>query len=225
MEAEVSSEMSTTARTQSQTREILTHALSIESRNALARVELAASELSRLEATPRMHSMLETIHDAVGEIDGLLGKIGLLSANRTRPRWPAIDAAQVLEEVLERVAPTLAARELTLASQVDDLSLAELRLALPEPAFARLLMSFFRTGLSEFDRGDDLVIEARGEAQGILVSLRAADSLRSAGELAVREVAARLELETHLAEWGGSLVANESGVGPAFWLPAEVPDA
>ena len=60
-------------------RQTLTRVLASESRNALARVELAASEIERFETSPSLRGRVGTIRAAVAEIDGLLSKIDLLS--------------------------------------------------------------------------------------------------------------------------------------------------
>jgi len=73
------------------TRETLTRILAIESRNALARVELAASELSRFESTPAAVDRISTIHQAVDQIDGLLEKIDLLASPPVEMSWPAVE--------------------------------------------------------------------------------------------------------------------------------------
>ena len=74
-------------------------------RAALARIELAASELARHPATPRQRELASAVREAVAELDALVPRAGPASD---------VDLVPVLRETVERLAPVFAARGQTL---------------------------------------------------------------------------------------------------------------
>lgn len=186
------------------TRELLARVLASESRNALARVELAASELARFEMAPNLQDRVSTIRLAVEEIDGLLSKIDLLAEPTARSRWEAIELEEVARRVCSRLMPSLHARGLSLDWQPGE---AALCVELPRPALEAFICSFLRVGLSILEipgRVDARVSQRAGKAcftiaGGMSRSATGRDSID-------RETA--LELEVELAEWQGILLAD-----------------
>ena len=92
------------------TRGMLTRVLAGESRNALARIELAASELARNELPPGLLGRVCAIRAAVDELDVLLGKVDLLADVERVPDRAEVDLAASARTVVERLAPSLRAR-------------------------------------------------------------------------------------------------------------------
>ena len=210
------------------TREALTRILAIESRNALARVELAASELSRFESTPAAVDRISTIHHAVDQIDGLLAKIDLLASPSTESRWSPIEVAVVWQRIRTRLDATLSARGVRFRpdSQSDlqfdtDLDLEEepsradstkktaACVEMPEAALESILYALLRVVLSTIERDQELRFEVEqlpGRISASLVVLPIADRRR--GFEIDRED--WFELEVRLAEWGGTLSIDRS---------------
>ena len=183
----------------------------------MSRVELAASELARSDATPRVQRMLDTISEAVGEIDGLLGAIGLLSSPVARPEAPRADWAAVCERVVLRLEPAHRARGIELRAEG---AIAGLRCAIPEPTLERLVLVFLRLGLVSAERGDALRLVARAEDSAIELRLEA-DAGQAWRPRPERAPELRLEVETQLVEWGGSL----DGDAEAGWIGIRLPGA
>lgn len=201
------------------TRDALTRVLAIEGRNALARVELAASELARFETPPSLRDRIDTIRSAVCEIDGLLGKIDRLSAGPPRSRGPAIEVARAWERVCRRLAASLATRGIVLeAMSLDERSVeAGVRVTLPSAVLDRLLFALLRASVS----GIDAPLRVRGlvarSAQHVWIGLeRSTDA--TAGVVWAIDRASRVELEIQLAEWDGQLDCD-SAERVGFRLP------
>lgn len=189
-------------------RQRLTRALAAESRNALARVSLATSEMARFDGPPRWQEMIGTIQEAVRDIDGLLDTIGGLAAPLPNPPDPAAaegDFGTGLAEALARIEPILLARGITI--HVQPFSQEPLPSRLPAPVLTRLLMAFLRLGLSRTDRG--VVVQLIGEADEGLVSLHWGPAPGSAsGDAPAAPAdsfvsASLLEVEAQWAQWGG----------------------
>jgi hypothetical protein len=187
-------------------RDALTRVLAIEGRNALARVELAASELSRFESPPAAQERIETIRCAVNEIDELLGKIDLLTAGPKPLRWPEVEFVAVWERVLDRLAPALSARgmEITTHSGVEPI-----RVAMPDSALERILCACLRVLLQaaagESDgvcSGSQADFEVEPRVDALRVRITVAPGAHSRNDCEI-ERAARIELDVQLAEWGG----------------------
>ena len=84
-------------------------------RGALARVELAASQLGRDAATPHARALVRSISLAVAELDrGLAALTAALVRDALPRRADAAPVSPVLAEVVARLAPALAARGLRL---------------------------------------------------------------------------------------------------------------
>jgi hypothetical protein len=189
-------------------RDAVTHVLALESRNALARVELAASELARFDANPAMQEMLETIGDAVGELDVLLAKIGLLWSPGSGRQARSIEVDEVMSRVVERLGPALDARGVRVRAES---GAGVCSLSLAASAFERLLLAFLRLGLLACERGESLTLETRRESEEIAIALGRTEGDSKGGPLPL-DPAHRFELEVALAECGGRLtIAQETG--------------
>ena len=211
-------------RSKTDSRDVLTHALALESRNALARVELAASEIGRFEATPRLRGMLETIHEAVGEIDSLLGTIGRLSSIDELPVVRGIAMTLPFERVLARLVPALRARGIELVPTLDVNALCSATCRIPEPSLERLLLAFLRLGLAQTQRGDVLRLDAHCEASEVVVELwRETTSSVVSHSQWTPEL--RLDVEAQLVEWAGCLEVDAARDRLCFRLTTESSDA
>lgn len=208
-------------------RDSLTGVLAREGRNAVARVELVASELARLATAPAIAERLDTIRQAVAEVDGLLGKIELLAQPAVDPPSLATAIDPVWRRVVGRLAAVLATRDLRLSPEpvgtpatvrlsdkgLEAVLLSALRWALARTPEQRGVWTLavseeedaVRLGLGfEPDPG----VDAEARSEGV-----AAAEGTSAG--------ARVELELLLAESGGAIVEE----GAAVWrLPAGAAD-
>ena len=197
----------------SEPRQRLTRALAAESRNALARVSLAASEIARFEGPPRLQEMVAKIDEAVRDIDGLLDNIDGLAASppggaadRLPSGGTAGDFGTGLAEALARIEPVFIARGIS--TQVQPFPEGPRLSAIPAPVLMRLFLSFIRLGLARTERGG--VVQLSGEFRDALVSLRwrSAPGLASAlpfadGPADGPAAASLLEVEAGWAQWGG----------------------
>lgn len=207
-------------------REALTRVLAIEGRNALARVELAASELSRFEATPAVRARIETIRCAVDEIEGLFSKIDLLSTPRSEEHWPAVDVEEAFRAVESRISVTLEARDVKLRWLGVDEGGEQTRLEIPAATLERLFVALIRLGLNMSRGAGEFVMQAMPDGELVSITLTLPrDSQRRTANTAARE--ARVELDVQLAEWGGLCVLHddESSTRLVLSLPAEALDA
>lgn len=224
----------------------LQRVLALEGRNALARVELAASELSRFALVPGALERIVAIRDAVGELDALLDKIERLA---DPARGACTGAASTLVDawsaVRSRVEPVLAARDIQLELAG---GLETMPLALPSEVLERLLLLTLRTAVAAIEREeaevDGAAPHALRMAARVAPSPAASQAARGAGdgagvELELRaqragigirlpiERVERVELEVALAEWHGRLASldDADGTGLAVWLPGSAGDA
>lgn len=183
----------------------LQRVLALEGRNALARVELAASELDRLAVSPAIQDRITAIRDAVGELDGLLDKIERL-ADPARPA--SSDASTrpdaVLAPLLARLAPALSARGVAIAVEG---GLVSAPVAMPAAVLERLVLLWLRLAVAACGESID---GGEGEPGVLRLSIREADpnvvlSLAlDASSLALRPTldrAEQVELDVALAEW------------------------
>lgn len=191
-------------------RQRLTHALANESSNALARVELAASELSRFGGTPHMQGMVETIRNAVGEIDAFLGTIRALSNcpregpvgdNEASHYGPALSGA------LHRIETTLAARGVTLHVSLWETEPSPRRI--PGATLERLIFAFLRLGLSTAERGEGIRLDAIQDEQSIGLEWQGPGIRGSAFDSGL-VLSHQLDVEAQWAEWGGHLLIDEA---------------
>jgi len=193
----------------------LQRVLALEGRDALSRVELAASELERFGLTPAIRERLAAIRDAVVELDSVLDRIERL-ADPLRGRAPEAPTrlADVLSPVATRLAPAFAARGLAL---VGEGAWSEVAVALPPPALERLLIHGLRVAVASapaeaFDDAGRLLtlrldgaLDERVDPPELALSI---EVLAGREPLALRvEPAARIELEVALVEARGRLVA------------------
>lgn len=229
--------MSTTIRTQEveraeSARATLTRALASESRSALARVELAASELERSGLAPALVGRVETIRTAVSELDSLLGKIDLLSDLDRVPDRPAVDFERVARSVVERLAPGLRARGVEFAWAGRAQGEGALKVSVPQPTvellclgLVRLVVGAVSPGASAVDPGaSPRSVRLSAEQRGGDVCLVARSGAIGAASRFDR--AARLELEVVLAEFCGAFLVGDDPehVEVGIALPASRPD-
>ncbi len=200
------------------TREALTRILAIESRNALARVELAASELSRFESTPAAVDRISTIHQAVSQIDELLGKIDLLASPALATSWPAVDVEEVWQRIRKRLDPTLAARGIRFQAASEPAAVAqstgtepvvktEIRVEMPEAALESILYALLRVVLAATLRDWELRFDLEYVANGLCAALVVVSAAQDRRRLEF-DRDDWFELEVALAEWGGTLTAS-----------------
>ena len=205
------------------TRSALTRVLAIESRNALARVELAASELSRFGATPSAFDRISTIHHAVAEIDEYLAKIDVLAAPKFLTCLPAIEIDEIWLGIRKRLDPILRARGIAF-HEVDELAVAshlEPTVEMPRSSLEAILYALLRLVMGPTGQNLTLSFEALVDDSDIRISLTATarEADRSDWDISREE---RLELEVQLAEWGGSVefVSTHDRDGVQLRLPA-----
>lgn len=194
----------------------LQRVLALEGRNALARVELAASELVQLEASPAARERLAAIRAAVDELDDVLDKIERLSDPlRDEPSGARSRLTPVWASLVERIAPVLAARGLALTAKGE---WADPTLALPVSVLERLLLAFLRVVIAALEAED---AEEDGESSGL--SIECVDTPSAVLLFAVAEPARahrrleleradRVELEVALAQWRSELVDETGGM-------------
>jgi hypothetical protein len=197
------------------TRETLTQVLTLESRNALSRVELAASELVRLETNPASRERLAAIREAVGELDVLLEKLALLWAPRIAGEARVVDLGALVDAVCGRIAPTLQARGISIERRS---RVCRCRLGITPVALERLLLCFLRLGVGAITGAERLRLETRMDGEGIGVLLCRTDE-RGGVLWRVADPAQRLELELQLAELGGRLADPTGEETLRLWIP------
>lgn len=188
----------------------LQRVLALEGRNALARVELAASELVQLEASPGARDRLAVIREAVERLDGVLDKIERLSDPLRAAATGARTAlASVWTPLVERITPALRARGLVVEATG---AWPERWIAVPAVVLERLLLCFLRVVIAALEAADGegdagpsvLSIECRDEG-GSVALLVGVIGLRGAARLEL-DPADRVELEVALAQWRGELI-------------------
>lgn len=196
----------------------LQRVLALEGRNALARVELAASELVRLEASPAFHDRITAIREAVGELESVLDKIERLSDPlRGTATGEGVELESIWGPLAERLGPALAARGIVL-EWVSGWSRSPL--ALTAPVLERLLLGALRVAVAAVEESG---LEADCEPIVFSVDCRDAGAclewVASAGA-ALRdrrlriETRPRIELEVALAEWRAEWI-DESSASPS----------
>ena len=208
-------------------RATLSRALASESRNALARVELAASELERSGLAPALAARVDTIRAAVAEIDGLLGKMDLVSEASRVPDRAEADLAVVARSVVTRLAPSLSARDIEIrwaeVAETDPVAVAA-------PAFVveGLVLGLIRLVVGAIDRSvgtDDasasVTLEAVCRGEDVCLVARS-DAIGASSRF---ERSTRLELEVSLVDWCGAFLVAETdtSVEVGFALPANAP--
>lgn len=197
------------------TRETLTQVLTLESRNALSRVELAAGELARLETNPASRRRLAAIREAVGELDGVLEKLALLWTPRIVGEPRVVDLEALVDGVCERIAPTLQARGIAIERPS---GVGRCRVGIMPVVLERLLLCFLRLGLGSIRGEERLRLETQVDGEGIGVRLRRSDERGEALSRAA-DPARRLELELQLAELGGRLSDPAEDEALQLWIP------
>lgn len=210
---------------------LLERLLASEGRNALSRVELAASELARGEWPPVFVERILSIREAVAELDGVFEKLERLA----RPAREGLGAeasefASVWQAVSARVGPVLAVRGIRLVA-VPAVSCS--CVAMPATALERILLLALRTLAAAWGE------EARGRAPTISIVPRMTEceamleigllvegvGTRPTSERVAR--GARLELDVALAEWNGisTVRPSEEGLELGLHLPRSGSDA
>jgi len=197
-----------------ETRQTLTRVLASESRNALARVELAASEIERFESSPSLKGRVGTIRAAVEEIDGLLSKIDLLADLRSHADHAPVDFVAVSRVALSRFLRVLAARGIVFEGDlsVEPVSDHALFVALPEAALEAMIFGLARLATQTLRASESVGVSFRVEdGCACLVFHVPRNGLEdSADAHAIRRVA-RLELDVSVATWSGHLVSSMGG--------------
>ena len=212
-------------------REALTRILAIESRNALARVELAASELSRFESTPAVADRVSTIHQAVHQIDSLLAKIDVLASPPIENHWTAVEVDGVWRKIRDRLDPTLMARGIRFTedskAQPGSESGDEFRIAageldvldsdapshqvhMPEAALESILCALLRVVLAATERDQALRFDVDSASNGIRIGLTVVGSNSALCPEFPMERQDWFDLEVQLAEWGGTVDGTSS---------------
>lgn len=199
-------------------------------RNALARVELAASELDRLEASPAARDRLGVIRAAVDELDGVLHEIERLSnPRREESQRAGASLPEAWNAIVGRLSPTFAARDI----EVERLGDADLRrVALPGLVLERILLGFMRLAVVSLEAegevvgADPLLIAAAGRTDGIAHELwlhAARSGHPQRFDLAGSD---RVELGVTLSEWRCELIDETARVPSRIGLrlPAESGD-
>jgi len=199
-----------------ETRQTLTRVLASESRDALARVELAASEIERFETSPSLRGRVGTIRAAVAEIDALLSKIDLLSDLDRHADHGAVDFVSVCRAAIARVGHVMSARGVVFEAAENEglASSGEALVSMPAAALESMVFGLAR--LATHARGATESVEYsfhRREGFACLsLCVRAEQGTRNAQHVAFDRVA-KLELDVDVAEWSGHLVTKE---GPGF---------
>ncbi len=188
-------------------RDALTRVLAIEGRNALARVELAASELGRFDVAPFALDRIETIHDAVSQIDALLAKIDVLASPRPPVRCPGVDVAVVAGRVLERLRSTLEARGVEVEALDRAMMAPGLLVTCPEPVVEAMLCGLLRFVLASFESVEMLRFIVSPESESVAFGFELPTS-SGVSALDRGGPESRIELDVQLAEWNGGFVAE-----------------
>lgn len=184
-------------------RRSLVRVLAAESRNALARIELAASEVARSSNAPGLRLRMETIGSAVDEVESMLAKIDHLALDDEGP-VVASDLEGISQAVVRRIAPTLRARGLVLewARSAKDASAQEPTsfVALPESEVESLCLAFLRWWTADVPSSTvGVQCTADEEAVRLVVGVERSSAQPDGAE------EARLELEVALAAVQGRL--------------------
>jgi len=183
-------------------RAALTRALALETRNALARIELAASEIDRFGRAPALRLRVETIHSAVSEIDALLEKLDVVSTLAPPIGLEATDLDEVLRRVASRVAPVLRARGLVLERVEEARADGTVCVALPEAVVESIVLGLL--GVVSATVETPGLVEMRCTLAGSEAVVELTASVDpGAPPLGPRAEALQLELDVELAEWGG----------------------
>lgn len=197
-------------------REVVTHALAIEARNALARVELSVGELSGAGQSPRILEIASTLQEAVDEMEQLLGTIGRLHAPLRPPGGPSLPLAPILDVAIGRAAKVARSRGVVWA--VDASAVPAVETQVPRAVLERLLLAFFRNVFGVCERGTTLSLRATLVGPDLEVDVARTHSGSSASQIARRE---QVDLEAQLAEWGGSFSTEAHGARYGIRLPLE----
>lgn len=201
---------------------LLERLLANEGRNALSRVELAASELARGAWPPACVERILSIREAVAELDGVFEKLErLVGPARAQENAVASDVVAVWHKVAARVGPVLAASGVDMGSW-EGPSAPPVRVA--PCALERVYLLALRTLATACGgerRGADAparvapsFVEREGRVE-VVLRLFGGES-RIAPERLARE--ARLELDLALAEWDATSTVGPAGSAVALGL-------
>lgn len=188
-----------------------------EARNALARIELAATQLARDACTPAARTLSRGISDAVEDLDAVLTR-ALVPLRAGAPQaQPGSDASNLLPELVGRLARTLAARGIELEAEAAD-GVVQADLHLLRRATLALVRAAARVAGT---RGRIVVGLRRGDGprSGIRLHLRLLEGAAPAWEEWLQEP--RVFAQLH----GGSLECDARGAEceATLWLPSGSP--
>lgn len=202
----------------------LTRALASETRTALARIQLAASEIERFGQAPSVRLRVDTIQSAVADIDALLEKLDVVSGLETASSMETTDLDDVLGRITARVAPVLRARGLVLERVAPHGAAAPPLVALPEAAVESIALGLLGVVATTTESPGLLEMRWSRVAEEIAVELSPPfESVRTT--LAPRAESLQLELDVELAEWGGRSQIDPAAGACRVWLPAVDPAA
>lgn len=182
-----------------------------EARNALARIELAASQIARHASSPAAARLARGISDAVADLDRLLTRTLAAGADAARAGGETGDVARLLDELSLRIAPALAARgvELWIASDGAPHVTGDPHLV------RRAALLLARGAADALAEGGKLSLGVARASRRIGVSIE----LRARGAFAADEGWAD-EAEHFAWLHGGALERHPSGVRAVLWLPS-----
>ncbi len=179
----------------------------LDLRSPLSRIELAASRLVREDMPPRARDLATIVRDSVAAIDSRL-TLALRSLERPAVALP-MEAAPVLEAVLQRIGPVLAARGFPL--ELDPVP----ALQVDSRVLRRAVIALVRLAAERGQPGPPIRLTLRPDPvrPGLQVSYRPLG--RDAGtQRAARDAAAGLAVAA-----GGWL--EESASGATLWWTLE----
>lgn len=197
----------------------LTRALASETRNALARIELAASEIGRFAGARSLGLRVDTIHSAVAEIDGLLQKLDVVSglcADRPAAECRLHD---VLRGVVARVVPVMRTRGLLLEWHESETPAGTETVALSAAATESILFGLLGVVANACETPGLLELSVLREGAFVGLVLSPPDGAMGV-RLSSRAEALQLELDVELAEWAGRSEIDLATRRLAVWLPA-----
>ena len=178
-------------------------------RNALARAELAAGELSRHAATPRIRQLALSVSQAVADADHLVAVLARRPAG-AHEEAQRVPLGSILELLRSRLAPSLEARGILwmpLADQSEE--------AAADPVLAhRAGVALLRATAALLEDGGTLTLDARAEPGGwrLELGLKRCGSSESTDLI----VSASESLASVARRFAAGFACFQAGSGPAI---------